>query len=263
MSSWLRLIKQHLPRCCLKHHAGLRATLTAVDIGLKPCLLFDTATVPAAALAAWVAALTDERLVASRLEVVVVELDLFIINRAALEAHLDRIEDHPTDALLAVDVSARLEAPKIVDLQHSTNECLQACVRCLRNGPDSSGYSTVQMSESVNRTTLFGLLLGYPVLYWYDDDNAGNCLGMVTLKVMKAFLSIGVLGEGKSPSDPTTVTFNQPSLIYSFSFPEIFRQTCQTFVDRWRERLESFCKQNINCGLTFTSELISLPSVTM
>jgi len=80
----------------------------------------------------------------------------------------------------------------------------------------------IQPPVNMNRTTLYGVLLGYPVVYWYDDVNgAGNCLSMIPLQVITVSVPVN--------------TGNCD--IYSFSFPEALLCECSESVNAWRSQL--------------------------
>lgn len=87
----------------------------------------------------------------------------------------------------------------------------------------------IELPPSVNRTTLYGVLLGYPVIYWYDDAadgyDGGSCLSMTPLVVTTATVTFDL--KGHCNDGPKKCE------IYSFSIPEALFKLCQEPVDTW------------------------------
>jgi len=84
---------------------------------------------------------------------------------------------------------------------------------------------TLELTPDVNQSTVFGLLLGYPVVYWYSNiTSANNCLSNVPLRMFRI-----------SAVDSTADC--QPSVIYSFTVPEQLYSHCQFLIDNWQKQL--------------------------
>ena len=84
---------------------------------------------------------------------------------------------------------------------------------------------TPEMTPDINRSTVFGLLLGYPVVYWYRNvSTADNCLSHVPLRVFR-ILAVD------STED------SQPTVIYSFTVPDHLYSHCQFLIDNWQKQL--------------------------
>lgn len=86
---------------------------------------------------------------------------------------------------------------------------------------------TLELSPDVNRSTVFGLLLGYPVVYWYSDvTGADNCLSHVPLQLIRI-----------TAVDSTTTRDSEPTVIYSFTVPEQLYSHCHSQIDSWQKQL--------------------------
>lgn len=103
--------------------------------------------------------------------------DVIIYNKASRPI---KYEDH-----VFVDISKHLDAPKIVDnhIQQKMEELIDDL-----NEQISKFFSNAIPMEVMTDTdcipTIFGLLIGYPVIYWYDDASVDdNCLAHVDLFV--------------------------------------------------------------------------------
>ena len=104
----------------------------------------------------------------------------------------------------------------------------------------------------MNRTTVFGYLLDYPVLYWYDNDGE-NCLSMVPLINVKVTAEFG--GDDLKVKD---------HLAWSFSYPDCFQQTLSSRTSTWfleiKRRVE---RQPLFKSVKFHEEKVTLPAVAM
>jgi len=84
---------------------------------------------------------------------------------------------------------------------------------------------SLELTPDMNRSTVFGLLLGYPVVYWYSNvTSADNCLSQVPLRMLKI-----------SAVDSTTDS--QPTVIYSFTVPEQLYSHCRFAIENWEKQL--------------------------
>lgn len=104
--------------------------------------------------------------------------DLLVINTAILLAR------PPT---VFIDVSSKLDKPVVV------SECVWESVRCaiqVIHGAITAAkscsdgqlliVSQLTLTDEVNLCTIFGWLLGYPVVYWFDDGHSDShdCVSM-------------------------------------------------------------------------------------
>ena len=93
-----------------------------------------------------------------------------------------------TPPAMFIDVSARLDKPVVV------SECVWECVTCAIRAihgaiTDAAKICSEQLlvlpqltlADSVNLSTVFGWLLGYPVVYWFDTNSSPNNWDHVSL----------------------------------------------------------------------------------
>ena len=76
---------------------------------------------------------------------------------------------------------------------------------------------------------MFGLLLGYPIVYWYDLDLSINCLAHESLCVTSISAAFDSL-----PASDLTIT--------SFSYPAQIADKVKRVVDVWRNSLKELSK---------------------
>ena len=96
---------------------------------------------------------------------------------------------------------------------------------------DEDDAFTLELNADVNRSSVFGLLLGYPVVYWYRNvTTADNCLSHVPLRLFQVFAV-------------DSTTDSQPTVLYSFSVPEQLYSHCQFTIDNWYLQLLSLASR--------------------
>jgi len=178
------------------------------------------------------------------------DLDHFIANKHNLVAHLDAVLEHPP---VFLDVSgsntqARLCGEKV------TCEILDS-VRALRcRIVTSEGLVICQERvEGWNLATLFGVLLGYPVVYWFSSQQDENCLSGQDLAVYS------VVCEGSTP-----VSFTIPTS--ALHLPEVTSSLDSWLCTTWPE--VGACPWNHQFDLdgvqlTFSCSTVNKPSVVL
>jgi hypothetical protein len=88
-----------------------------------------------------------------------------------------------------------------------------------------------------NMSTLFGLLLNYPVVYYYSDIVCGNnCLAQVDLKCIQSALQAGV---------------DRKVTLFSFSFPLCLQDLLSDAVHDWTRKKH----QDLWTGFDIQSEI--------
>ena len=143
--------------------------------------------------------------------------------------------------------------------QHGNHHDIDAC-QCLQ--PDTSVHRTpvvdLLLPPTNNRTTMFGLLLGYPVIYWYrtedetDPANAEVCLDFVPLRVYTV--------AGKLISTDVEC---QPHTIYSFSCPEEQAAVMSDTIKNWLKTTQRVDCSKYFSDISMTYKCISLAKVAL
>lgn len=132
-----------------------------------------------------------------------VATDICIVNT---ELYLARnlLENHVT----FVDISMAAAAPVIIDISNhkSIPTMLTEVSGCVSAAVAMDPKLHSEMSDRFCGPTLLGLLAGYPIVYWYDQDNGDdNCLSNCPLRVFQLVQS--------------TDDDNVEHIIYSISCP--------------------------------------------
>lgn len=143
---------------------------------------------------------------------------------------------HCRHAVKFVDVSAQLRSPAVltslpagVDGMLASLELILAQMATLP--PESGATVPADYPCAVwNLCTAFGVLLGYPVVYWFDGGaDAANCLAMEELNVVRV--------RSARQGDPTEKAGCHE--VYSFSFPLRLSAELGPHVDAWWKELSS------------------------
>ena len=249
VEKWRNQIKKHLGKHCARFTIKIACDVMLVDVGLKTSFLFDYACISADNLNYFVMDIKKEKLVMSDLTVIKVEDDAFVCNMQS-----DRRDIHERNI---IDVSGHLKEPTLVD-DGTCNKTLKTIVleieRCLTQlEHNRNSILELEFSEVVNRTTAFGYLLDYPVLYWYGVGCEENCLSMVPSRNIKVIVQIGAdYGD------------NKEHVAWSFSYPECFHQLLSAKVTAWFHRITQLCeKQAIFENVTLQEETVLLPHVAL
>nr|ACO13853.1 C1orf74 homolog [Esox lucius] len=254
----LRTGKKHLAdTVCL----NLAAQVLAVDLGLKPALLYDSNTASAEQVQNYLKSLQAAQLVSQSLQTMVLCDNSLIVNPSLTITNLKELLVRRT--VTVVDVCHSLEQPVITELPwKAIGDTIQTLLDHMKQSGQllemgSSPHCVEKRHcESWNLCTLFGILLGYPTTYRFDRSKSfENCLAMTPLVVTKAMASWqagSVAVEGHK------------YCLYSFSTPEVLCAETQPVLDNWIAQLqEYFQKQTVFSGLSVTRSTVTLPSVAL
>ena len=172
----------------------------------------------------------------------------FLINRTIL------IENHIPDPIV-IDVSSSKKSPIITDFipiqeLHLYEEILE------RVQTSEQTFKVVFTDDEVrttNLSTVFGLLIGYPIVYYFDITSSNNCLADIDLTVVK------VSGTFSYRSTKQTLE------LFSFSYPTSVNEQCQYKIEKYLHSLESLKTDSpqANCLLSTVQNIVQLPVVAL
>ena len=256
---WKHLIGQHLGRSYTKRSRQLLLDLLCVDCGLKPALLLDFSVPSAECLHHLLDAATKTGVLTNKLLVLTIDMDMLVISPDAFDNSVDIFA-----CLTFVDVSASQEHPCVISgLDDRLLQTRTAFSRFLAEKDKCTACMELPIerdsSSTANPSTLFGVLLGYPVVYYYNTSLQcqDNCLSMVPLI---HFVVSGLLGQSVSMGSGKLC---QKHIIFSFSVPELFVDLLPKVEAWYKDRKDS----RIWCGLFQELQLernvVNLPSVCL
>lgn len=227
----------------------------AVDLGLKPALLYDTNGTGSEQVQQYLRCLQTSQLVSKSLCTLDLNGNTLIVNHEIALFHLNEILNCGNVCL--VDVSHSLNRPELHDLSRAEFVDLVQKLQLLIKGFAQHDYYKPlyagEQCENWNLCTVFGLLLGYPVTYWFDQTKSyENCLSMTTLMVTTAMATWEKDGVCHS------------TCLYSFSVPADLFHKIQPFLKIWNDSLqERFKKQHVFTNLTISQTSVTLASVCL
>lgn len=218
-----------------KYLNKLCANLILVHIGLKPSYLWDLPVkIKKTNIYTLVDSLKSHSLLDENVFAFLLCEEYFIINKRELENTLIIL-----DEVVFVDCSAHIPNPVVIEDATKEHEMAQLFFKAVLNHI-SQNVLTVEIDADWYPPTLFGLLLGYPVVYW--ASSCENNLSQQTLLLCKLSYS----------------TTNLPvEEAYSFSVPLIM--SLISCVENWKDRL----KNRFNGNLTLSTSNVSFTSVIL
>lgn len=178
------------------------------------------------------------------------DLDHFIASRPRLVAHLDAVLEHPP---VFLDVSgSNLQARLCVPTVKSEILDSVRALRC-RIVKSAEMLVCVERAEGWNLSTLFGILLGYPLVYWFSSLQDENCLSGEDLTVFS------VVCESSTP-----VSFSIPNSV--LHLPEVSGSLAAWLGSTWPEVGTCPWNQDFNLDgvkFSFVRATVNKPSVVL
>jgi len=249
-SVWCSLINQHLGRKTRHHILDIIHNLVAVDRSVKRAYLLDFGINSVDDLIKLLDDLVRSKYLKSRLNVYHMDMDVVIINPQCIQCLQERQMDFESNVLI-INVSSSLEKPETTCLSDcSVFTDIQEFVRKLPFSKNSVSKFNINTLD-VNLTTIFGFMLGYPFIYWFDKNSELNCLSMLPLQCFEVRWTIDL--EGIPNTSDNTHT------IFSFSVPKcLVDGNVNTKLEKWFESR----KECDDC-LQLSSRTETLPAVAL
>lgn len=144
------------------------------------------------------------------------------------EIFICRKQYEPVNCVL-IDVSKSLKIPVIKENQTSLAQVLGDVQKTFQDNQLGSVVVNLNVQDFCIPTVM-GLLIGYPILFWYDEDsNNENCLSGIELKVFQvSFL------------DKTVMSFSVPESLLNL-------QSIQEKIEEWEAKINSATSASITC----------------
>lgn len=234
----------------------LFAQVLAVDVGLKPSLLYDSNSARAEQVQQYLSSLQSSQLVSKSLLTLDLNENTLIVNPATVTLNIEQLLHG--DSVAVIDVCHSLEKPTISETPRRELKTVAQDVLLLLRGCEHLREAEKPLNagdkcEEWNLCTVFGLLLGYPVTYWFDQNKSfENCLSMTPLSVTTASATWQVKGVGHE------------CRLFSFSVPAALLEETQYNLKNWNICLQQrFQQQNVLTDLTICQTMVTLPSVCL
>ena len=218
-------IIKHFPRLKREICKKLSFDVRMVALGIKPSLLIDTIAVndDIAQFKKFIIEINTKAQVsflkASSLKILCVKDDFFIVNLPDLLQTIDKRR-------IYIDVSSKLQEPTVITESSEPFELLRKDMiafltkMLIENTEDI--VLNLQLKDNWNITTLFGIFIDYPVVYWYEIEDLKTCLEFQNLINLKL----------KSRVRIKSWTIERE--VYSFTIPQcVMNEEVDSFVESW------------------------------
>ncbi|XP_071349946.1 UPF0739 protein C1orf74 homolog [Trachinotus anak] len=234
----------------------LAAQVSAVDLGLKPALLYDSNSASSEQVQQYLSSLQSSQLVSKSLLTLDLNGNTLIVNPVTVRSNIElTLHD---GGVAVIDVCHSLEKPTITDrLRGELKSVIEDLLLLLRGFEQlkeaEKPLYVGEKCEEWNLCTVFGLLLGFPVTYWFNQTKSfENCLSMTPLMVTTAVATWQADTSGHR------------CCLYSFSVPAVLLKETQANLECWGLRLqEKFQQQNVLKDLSICQNTVTLPSVCL
>ncbi|KAG8589456.1 hypothetical protein GDO81_006394 [Engystomops pustulosus] len=247
--------KKHLKGCKGSLATRLAAEILAVDCGLKPCFLYDLGTADVLQIQRYLQALHQIGFIQGPLHILNIEGTIVIINVPRAACCMANVLN--SGELYVIDVSATLLHPQVFSqdrlcfIQAQLSELLLHLTPYQNAPPGTISIADLPRTDW-NLCTMFGFLLHYPAVYWFDTTkNFENCLSFTPLKHVTVETTCPKIGLCKVQ-------------VYSFTIPESVYQTLSSLLHTWTEGIRH--KFNGQCHFTdleIITENVTLPAVAL
>ncbi|KAK4291626.1 hypothetical protein Pmani_035554 [Petrolisthes manimaculis] len=283
LDTWRTLFRECLGGRGSQYCEEVVPLLVAVDQGVKPSLLWDVCTADTSGLLALLNQARAKGLLGSKLVLVELGLDVFIVNVPAVTRTLVNIIASTQTWL--IDISGSVPKVATNENHQEFHTYLTSIIAQLNigstdagmtdssvgslstqngdvNSPNSSTTTNtpqappppppsdtsvgeikaveVKLPEDLNLSTIFGCMLGYPHIYWWQGESGGNSLSGMPLKVFKLSAECAVDGSVVE--------------LYSFSIPEALEGDLRPGIEHWGnvtnariEQAASFSNASFKC----------------
>ena len=215
----------------------------AVDLGVKPAYLYDIGPPVGKKLQSFIVELVDESLISNHLNIVEVEMDCFIVKAESIHEIKESFEKAEFVKVQTKFVDITNDSDSVITDSEGLRKELKEAVNDISSNMVTDRVHLYVLSNTLccNRTTLFGILLGYPVVYWFSDRERviQNFLSMVPLCCIT--VNSGVTTEENLKDKHT---------LYSFSYPACHDSVLGDVVNSWFSKLKINCEHTSFKGLS-------------
>lgn len=184
---WKAIFKKSLGKLSGKYYRSFLLDLAAIFLGLKPSLLFDYAILDLKNAGSLLKGFVAKGLISRPLDALKVGEDILFADFNLLVNCLKKSIE--AEEFTLIDISGKLQEPRVLENETAKRVKKQCCkiLEILQHESEDSDRTTqlVDLScygdEHWCVPSVFGFLLGYPVIYWCDQTSEQNCLSMVPL----------------------------------------------------------------------------------
>lgn len=241
-SCWKFLVGKYLGKSVARKWKQFYLDVKAVDLGVKPAYLYDIGPPVGHKLQSLIEESVQKSLIISNLNIVEIGMDCLIVNPESVQQIKGSFENINTDfeslQIKIVDITD--DSKTILDSSKAVRAEVHEAVNDIVINVVSGKVHLYVLSDSLicNRTALFGVLLGYPVVYWFDESKTKtqHYLSMVPLQCVTVTSKITVGGQNAQ---------KEIHNLYSFSYPFCHKAKLKEFITAWFVKLDVKCKHTM------------------
>ncbi|XP_072281590.1 UPF0739 protein C1orf74 homolog [Pyxicephalus adspersus] len=248
--------KHHLKERKRSLALKLAAEILFVDCGLKTSFLYDLNGASVVQIQEYLKELHQMGFIKRPLHVLSIADNILIINVSRTLSYLRLLLD--TEDLYVIDVSAQLKQPemfnqdRLCEIKSQLLDLLTLLRPYQYIKPEKISVADIP-SPGWNLCTMFGFLLHFPAVYWFDTSkNFDNCLSFTPLKHFTVQTVCPKIGLQKIP-------------VYSFSIPESVYDSVQALLQTWINGLRQMIHVHSSDfkDLEIITETVTLPTVAL
>ena len=223
-------------KTAIKKWKELYTCIRTVDCGIKNSYLLDTCNVTPVQIERLIKRLCNEDFLSGEeLDILVICEDTFVLHEQRVSEYLSSALDD--DKICFVDVSQHLPEPKVLkyelEFQKTVKDfCIQFIEflkqRTAQPSDERTNVGSIKCfgcdKTNLDPCSIFGLILGYPVVYWCNQESTSNCLSQCKLTLHTVTVQFSQL---------TTNSFT----VTSFSLPSSLSDSCERYIKSWKDRV--------------------------
>ena len=256
---WNEVFKKSLWKSSRKYYRSFLLDLLAISLDLKPSFLFDYAALDVCNASTLIEAFAESDLLSRPLQVLQVGGDVFFADPQFLIKNLKKSISE--DLFTLIDVSGNLEEPRVLSgellsrvisqfkeivgfLEHR-GENLPPKPCLYEKESEKPTQLELGIDENCSLSSVFGFLLGYPVVYWCDPLTSHNCLSRVplnrytvTFKVLPSMVQLRTFQDHKRLIlGGCENVESRDHMLFSFTAPVSLQPYFHSRVQCWMSRI--------------------------
>lgn len=249
-----QLTKKYLPGFKPGILRKLSFDIHMVIVGLKPCLLIDTIAVSGIRrqIEELITHINSTTSCGSK---DTIDIKILTIAEDYLLVNMHEIVLRIKDERYYINISSCLELPIIMDNSNTIKSMINNISAQLQNVFTETSDTTIKdiiIHSDWNITTIFGILLDYPVVYWYSDMvDVKTCLphkDLINYQIINNFTGNNSLVERN---------------VYSFTIPAcVINDSLERYVNTWVSK-QCECGKTNNVILKCKKTKVNLSSVLL
>ena len=226
-------IEEKVSRLSLtKKHRELAVNIFCLLNNVKPGILWDFGNIDIKKLLGLKSLISD-------LIILVLDLDFFIASKCLLLKSLTKMSESPP---CFINISRKMKGPELVsaDVAREQASIIRSLINQVTEATDN--VVIVKLEACWNLCSIFGILLGFPAVYYCDqEEEGGNCLANVDLALYKVQL------DNCSP--------------ISFSIPASLETAASDQICSWEKEAAELCEAVAR--LRVTRQIVNLAVVVL